>query len=72
MVLHTEMFSAKRGTMLSRMCGTIRRTLSKYCRKETQLNFYWMMAVPALLCVNMGIRQSEPNRNVLAVCEALG
>lgn len=31
------------------MCGTIRRTLGNKSRKDTQMNFYKIMAVPILL-----------------------
>lgn len=47
-----------------RMCGTIKRTLSRKTLKETQLKFYKVMAVPVLMygSENWALTRSERRR----------
>jgi hypothetical protein len=43
------------------MCGTIKRTLINKTRKDAQLKFYKVMAVPVLLygCVNWALNRVD-------------
>jgi hypothetical protein len=43
------------------MCGTIKRTLTNKTRKDTQLKFYKVMAVPVLLygCKNWALNRVD-------------
>jgi hypothetical protein len=47
------------------MCGTIKRTLINKTRKDTQLKFYKVMAVPVLLygCENWTLNRVD-RRNI--------